>query len=91
VFPTNRIAGKFVWKLLQMSDSCSNLLVLKPAQNEMQTVLAIDLSVYSRNRCFRILGSSKYGENRPLTIGQTFDQKASCYCALYLVLLLNLE
>jgi len=75
VFPTNRIAGKFVWKLLQMSDSCSNLLVLKPAQNEMQTVLAIDLSVYSRNRCFRILGSSKYGENRPLTIGQTFDQK----------------
>lgn len=26
----------------------------------------IDTSVYSRNRCFRMLGSSKYGQDRPL-------------------------
>ena len=26
----------------------------------------IDLSVYTRNRCFRMLGNSKYGQDRPL-------------------------
>lgn len=26
----------------------------------------IDLGVYTRNRCFRMLGNSKYGQNRPL-------------------------
>lgn len=25
----------------------------------------LDMSIYSRNRCFRMLGSSKYGQNRP--------------------------
>ncbi|EME30017.1 DNA-directed primase/polymerase protein [Galdieria sulphuraria] len=75
VFPNNRITGKFISKLLQMSDISSHFLVLKPSRDEMQTVLAIDLSVYSRNRCFRILGSSKMGENRPLTIGQSMNQE----------------
>ncbi|GJQ12621.1 hypothetical protein GpartN1_g4412.t1 [Galdieria partita] len=75
VFPNNRIAGKFISTLLQCSDITSQLLVLKPSRDEMQTVLAIDLSVYSRNRCFRILGSSKFGENRPLTLGQQMTQR----------------
>ena len=29
-------------------------------------VPTIDLSVYTRNRCFRMLANSKYGQNRPL-------------------------
>lgn len=29
----------------------------------------LDLKIYSRNRCFRMLGNSKFGETRPLTFG----------------------
>jgi hypothetical protein len=64
-----------VSKLLAMSQVSSEFFVLKPNHEELQTVLAIDMSVYSRNRCFRILGSSKFGENRPLKIGETISQE----------------
>lgn len=35
-----------------------------------ETEINIDTKVYSRNRCFRMLNNSKYGEKRPLKCGK---------------------
>ena len=42
--------------------------LLKVQDKEGNSKLFIDLSVYSRNRHFRLLGSSKFGEIRPLSV-----------------------
>ena len=42
--------------------------LLKVQDREGNTKLFIDLSVYSKNRNFRLLGSSKFGEIRPLSV-----------------------
>ena len=42
--------------------------LLKVKDKEGNSKLFIDFSVYSKNRNFRVLGSSKFGEIRPLTV-----------------------
>ena len=39
-----------------------------------------DMSVYSKNRCFRLLGSSKYGQSRSLVALKGYSKKLKDHC-----------
>lgn len=59
------IGEKYI--LQRPSDGRAFLYRLKEMFGELPL---IDEKIYNRNRCFRMLGNSKYGENRPLVSGE---------------------
>ncbi|KAJ8901189.1 hypothetical protein NDN08_007038 [Rhodosorus marinus] len=65
-FRSNEEAGVFVKELCRRCvESKKEFISIVDASGESQTTF-VDQAVYTKNRCFRLIGSSKYGRSTPL-------------------------
>lgn len=80
-FHDNVQMGEFVSRVVD--DLCnkdrSNVMVFKDSENEnsVAQIPFVDLGVYTRNRCFRLLGSSKFGKNARLIFPERVGPRVS--------------
>ena len=75
VFPNNRSCKDFVQFVLEKL-SPADRLMLCAFDSSIQPVGVIDMTVYSRNQNFRLVQSSKFGKDSPLTlVDKNFDVK----------------
>lgn len=64
-FHDNVQAGDFVRRAVEMvAEKNTDLIMVKKSSGEV--VPFVDLGVYTKNRCFRIVGSSKFGKTKRL-------------------------
>jgi len=68
-FRSNEDAGRFVKRLCRDCRKLNDVIEVQSEDGTAKTTF-IDVGVYTKNRCFRLLGSSKFGKSRALTFSE---------------------
>ncbi|KAL7068679.1 herpesviridae UL52/UL70 DNA primase family protein [Cryptosporidium serpentis] len=76
LFPNNAIMGLFVEKFIDYikSEDVTKKLEITSSQEAPKLHNLIDIGVYNKNRCFRLLFSTKYGRSKSLEFDENYNE-----------------